>query len=372
MTFPLGECYQLMPPLSAAEYEALKADIALQGVLVPVEVDADTGAVLDGHHRLRAARELGIEPPTISRRFASDAERIAHVVALNLKRRHLDPVTWGEFFIRYVESRGTRSGIQGRQPEKTDTVSVLARELGLSDRTARRRMAAARLPEPLREKVRTGERSLTAAVTEDRRQRRVETATDREQASLTMTAEAPRASNGIIPLEVMWPTPRTLLRAVADQYLRRLEDLRKLGRERPDIDAAAFEQRGVAEAVANLEAAMKEIEQAIARASTTVQDRALELSELADVAPTYPVPWGSDKAACLSANALQKKSRGYCGHVGCWQTADEAGRCKVHPSGTEYPPSEDRPPAGLFEPAEPGNAARTRPVWSVWGLEALA
>jgi len=27
VTFPLGECYQLMPPLSAAEYEALKADI---------------------------------------------------------------------------------------------------------------------------------------------------------------------------------------------------------------------------------------------------------------------------------------------------------------------------------------------------------
>ena len=87
--------YQLLPDLRPDEYAALKADIARRGVLVPIEVDADTGEVLDGHHRLRIARELGTKPPTVSRHFASDEDRIAHVIALNLKRRHLDPVTWG-------------------------------------------------------------------------------------------------------------------------------------------------------------------------------------------------------------------------------------------------------------------------------------
>ena len=45
--------YQVLPPLSDDEFAALKADIAERGILVPIELDED-GAVLDGHHRLRA------------------------------------------------------------------------------------------------------------------------------------------------------------------------------------------------------------------------------------------------------------------------------------------------------------------------------
>lgn len=79
---------ELLPPLSADEYEALKADIAERGCLVPVEIDED-GNVLDGAHRQRACAEVGIEPPTITRRGLSDAEKRAHAIALNLQRRQL-------------------------------------------------------------------------------------------------------------------------------------------------------------------------------------------------------------------------------------------------------------------------------------------
>ena len=41
--------YQLLPELAADEYQALKADIAKHGVLVPVEIDQD-GALIDGHN----------------------------------------------------------------------------------------------------------------------------------------------------------------------------------------------------------------------------------------------------------------------------------------------------------------------------------
>jgi ParB-like chromosome segregation protein Spo0J len=61
--------YQSMPPLSGGEYADLKADIAARGVLVPVEVD-ERGAVLDGHHRLRAWHELraaGVNVPDYPR-----------------------------------------------------------------------------------------------------------------------------------------------------------------------------------------------------------------------------------------------------------------------------------------------------------------
>ena len=79
----------LLPDLTEDEYEALKADIAERGVQVPVERD-ETGAVLDGHHRIRACEELGItEYPTIIRTGMTDDEKRQHVLALNLDRRHL-------------------------------------------------------------------------------------------------------------------------------------------------------------------------------------------------------------------------------------------------------------------------------------------
>lgn len=84
--------YQVMPPLTPAEYEALRADIRLRGVLVPVEIDAETGAILDGHHRVRACEDLGIRNfPRVVRSGLTHEQRIAHALALNLNRRHLDP-----------------------------------------------------------------------------------------------------------------------------------------------------------------------------------------------------------------------------------------------------------------------------------------
>jgi hypothetical protein len=81
--------YQLLPPLTGDEYAALKADIAARGVQVPIEFDED-GAPLDGHHRLRACDELGItEYPRVVRSGLSEAQKVEHVLALNLARRHL-------------------------------------------------------------------------------------------------------------------------------------------------------------------------------------------------------------------------------------------------------------------------------------------
>jgi hypothetical protein len=85
--------YHLFEPLKSWEFEALKADIARRGVLVPVEYDAATGEVLDGHNRLKACEELGITDfPKVSREFPSDDERRLHVIVLNTYRRQLAPI----------------------------------------------------------------------------------------------------------------------------------------------------------------------------------------------------------------------------------------------------------------------------------------
>jgi len=81
--------YQLLPPLSEEEYQALRADIAEHGILVPVELD-ESGNVLDGHHRLRIVTEFGIKDyPRVVRSGMEESEKVDHVLSLNLARRHL-------------------------------------------------------------------------------------------------------------------------------------------------------------------------------------------------------------------------------------------------------------------------------------------
>jgi N6-adenosine-specific RNA methylase IME4 len=82
--------YQVMPALSPDEFAELKADIRARGVMVPVEYD-DQGEILDGHHRVRACRELGIaEWPRITRLGLDTIGKRLHARKLNLARRHLD------------------------------------------------------------------------------------------------------------------------------------------------------------------------------------------------------------------------------------------------------------------------------------------
>jgi phage N-6-adenine-methyltransferase len=90
----VGECgsgrFQVVPPLSDEEFAALKTDIERRGVLVPVEYDEE-GSVLDGHHRIRACRELGITTwdKIVRRDLGDDRAKREHARALNLARRHL-------------------------------------------------------------------------------------------------------------------------------------------------------------------------------------------------------------------------------------------------------------------------------------------
>lgn len=86
----MDECpYQLLDELNTTDYDALKADISERGIMVPVELD-EHGNILDGHHRVRIARELGIKDyPTIIRTGLSEQDKRNHVRALNILRRHL-------------------------------------------------------------------------------------------------------------------------------------------------------------------------------------------------------------------------------------------------------------------------------------------
>ncbi len=137
LAFPAmaAEPYQLLPALSAEDFAALKADVAARGVLVAVEVD-EAGAILDGHHRVRAWSELRAEGhrlpayPRVVRRLSSEADKVAHVLSLNLSRRHLD--------------RAARAELVGRLRAEGWSIRRIAASTGLARSTVAEDVASVR------------------------------------------------------------------------------------------------------------------------------------------------------------------------------------------------------------------------------------
>jgi hypothetical protein len=81
-----------LPPLPPDQYEALKANIAVNGVLVPILVDSDgpRRKIIDGSHRKRIADELGYDCPEIIQTGLEEDEKRTLARALNLARRQLN------------------------------------------------------------------------------------------------------------------------------------------------------------------------------------------------------------------------------------------------------------------------------------------
>lgn len=82
--------FQMFPALDADTDAALRASIERWGVLVPVAKDQH-GRILDGHHRDRIARELGIDYPVDTHEVGSDEHARALAATLNADRRQLPP-----------------------------------------------------------------------------------------------------------------------------------------------------------------------------------------------------------------------------------------------------------------------------------------
>lgn len=127
MTAPLlsttDRPYQLLPPLSAEQRHLLRQSIEENGVLEPVVFDED-GEILDGHHRVEIAEELGIEYP---RRVIDDLDRPGkHMYALtvNVARRQLD--------------QNARSSLVAQMRIRGMSIREIAKVTGLSKTTIAR------------------------------------------------------------------------------------------------------------------------------------------------------------------------------------------------------------------------------------------
>jgi ParB-like chromosome segregation protein Spo0J len=123
--------HQVMPSLTEEEFQALKADIAENGVMVPIVKDGE-GNLIDGRHRERAVRELrqeGLEVPDCPEEVRADLttaeEKQQLAIRLNMQRRHLS---------RDDKSRVTKAALK-MYPHWSN--NRLAAMLGISDNTVR-------------------------------------------------------------------------------------------------------------------------------------------------------------------------------------------------------------------------------------------
>lgn len=132
-----------IPEMLPDEYSALKADIESRGLLVPIETF--NGQLLDGRHRFRACKELGIEPDMVevSLDGMSPAE---YVWSVNGIRRHLTPSQRAAVAVELLPE--LRKAGKERQREsggdrKTDNKKIGCPNIGTTDPGKSTKQAAA-------------------------------------------------------------------------------------------------------------------------------------------------------------------------------------------------------------------------------------
>lgn len=120
MEFVRHPACEIFPPLSAAEFADLKADIAEQGQLESIKLFE--GQVLDGWHRYMACRDLGVVPVVSDRSEVCDPWAFA--LSQNFYRRHL--------------SVGQRAMIAARLPKRESPGQPAKNSLNLANTRAER------------------------------------------------------------------------------------------------------------------------------------------------------------------------------------------------------------------------------------------
>ena len=104
-----------LPPLPHEEFLALRDNIAVNGVLVPILVD-ENRRIIDGQYRKHIADELGYECPEIVQTGLTEEEKRTLARALNLARRQLTTAAKRQLIAdQLVETPGRSNRWVGKQ-----------------------------------------------------------------------------------------------------------------------------------------------------------------------------------------------------------------------------------------------------------------
>jgi len=151
---------KLVPNLSILEYQDLKNSIQQNGMYIPIIINKE-GEILDGHHRYKACKELGIEPKVTHSIFTNKLEEKKFVIENCIKRRHLNDFQKAELAIPLLEIEKElamareQNGTLVSNETRGKTTEKVAKQIGLSGGTmARCKVIIEQAPEETKEKLR--------------------------------------------------------------------------------------------------------------------------------------------------------------------------------------------------------------------------
>lgn len=152
---------ELFPPMTEAEFLGLKEDIREHGQREDIVVWQ--GQLIDGRHRLRACRELGIEPQVAE--LMDETDPWQYVVSHNLHRRHLTTaqraMVGDKLASRKQGEKKPDSGIPLSQPTQAEAAAML--NVSVDSVKQARKIRKTATPETVAA-VERGEITLNAAV----------------------------------------------------------------------------------------------------------------------------------------------------------------------------------------------------------------
>src|SRR3990172_4074930 len=109
----------LIPPMRRGEYEDLLRDIKLRGIVTPLDVVGEV--VLDGRHRLNAAKELGLETVPVREVALNGQDATEYVLKAAVIRRHLTDDQRAHIASLYAKANPKPTGAAAHKHNATPT-----------------------------------------------------------------------------------------------------------------------------------------------------------------------------------------------------------------------------------------------------------
>jgi hypothetical protein len=169
-TYALHPLAELVPPMTAEEFTEFKADIKAQGLREPITLYE--GKILDGKHRYRACRELGIEIKTHVWR-PQDGQPLDFIISENIRRRMLTTGQKAALALELrpaierelAEGKPVPRGVHGLPPSRSASV-LAAQKVGISRSSVDEYATLKQEAPDLAKQVRLGHIGITSATVE--------------------------------------------------------------------------------------------------------------------------------------------------------------------------------------------------------------
>lgn len=226
----------LIPPLAPDEYDQLEKNLQADGIRDPLVLWGDI--LVDGHNRYEIARKHGLEFQTVQRDFQDEDAAVRWIILNQFGRRNLPAYERAKLALRLKpmiaeqakENQGERTDICQKSDRSTiDTKKELARIAGVShDTIAKVEKIEAKATPELKAAVQSGEKSISQAYQEIRREEKaaVQEARREENAEKIEQLSSPLDAQGLFQTIVIDPPWDW-----GDEG-----DVNQFGRAKPDYD----------------------------------------------------------------------------------------------------------------------------------------